>query len=405
MKGRPFFRLAILASLLLCAGIAVPVAATDVTYTGQKILISGPGLYVLKNDIVNSAQTECIEIAASDVVFDGGGHLVDGMGTDNTIGIYVGTTPGARNVTVRNVRVRDWGYGVYLDGAVNSRIESSALQDNLFCGAMLYRNAAGNTVAGCNVTGNAFGIILSDGAADCTVSENRVEGNEFGLYLYGSDRVTVTRNVIAASTETGLQYTLCGGGTVYDNLFDNTVNVVFTGEPVGANAWSVAPRDRPERRGRPLDWRQLLGTARRHGLLGGHRRRRQRRLRRRPPRDRPAERRRAPARPVGRLRPGDDPDARAARDSPPDDPDPHDARRGDGPRRRRGADGHGRRREVRRCQRQRPGRFRRRRPLLQPDGLDCGERTGPALRLQPQRPDRLRRCRRPLQRFMTRPTG
>ncbi len=48
MKGRPFFRIAILASLLLCAGIAVPVAATDVTYAGQKILITSPGLYVLK---------------------------------------------------------------------------------------------------------------------------------------------------------------------------------------------------------------------------------------------------------------------------------------------------------------------------------------------------------------------
>ncbi len=163
------------------------------------------------------------------------------MGTENTMGIYVGATPGARNVTVRNVRVRDWGCGVYFDGAVNSTIESSALQDNLFCGAMLYRDAAGNTVAGCNVTGNGYGILLN-GAADCAVSDNRIETNECGLYLYDSDRVTVTRNVIAASTESGLQHSLCGGGTVYDNRFDNAVNVVFTGEPLTANAWSVTPR-------------------------------------------------------------------------------------------------------------------------------------------------------------------
>ncbi|MEN6343088.1 MAG: NosD domain-containing protein [Methanospirillum sp.] len=251
MKGWPFFRLALLAALLLFSSNAVPVAATDVTYAGQAITIASPGSYVLTNDIVNSGQLTCIEIRASDVVFDGAGHLIDGKDIEGSTGISVYAPEGARNVTVRDVRIRDWDRGIYLDGAVNSSIESSVLENNLFCGAVLYRNATGNSVRGCTITGNGYGLVLSDGAADCVVSDSRIESNECGLYLYDSDGVTVTRNVIANSTDIGLQVHLSGSGTFYDNRFGNTVNVAVASEPVRANAWSVAPRDGPNIVGGP----------------------------------------------------------------------------------------------------------------------------------------------------------
>lgn len=245
----PLLRLALLAALLFC--IAVPVAATDVTYTGQTITITSPGSYVLSNDIVNSGQLTCIEIRAPDVVFDGAGHLIDGKGIEGSIGISVNGPEGTRNVTVRNVRIREWDYGVDLHGVVNSSIESSVLQNNLFCGAVLYRNATGNTIRACTITGNVYGLVLSDGAADCVVSDNRIESNECGLYLYASDGVTVTRNVIANSTDTGLQLQLSGSGTFYDNRFGNIVNAAVAGEPVRANAWSVTPRGGPNIVGGP----------------------------------------------------------------------------------------------------------------------------------------------------------
>ena len=43
MKGWTSLPIALLAALLLIAGIAVPVAATDVTSSGQKITIASPG--------------------------------------------------------------------------------------------------------------------------------------------------------------------------------------------------------------------------------------------------------------------------------------------------------------------------------------------------------------------------
>ncbi len=252
MKGRPFICIAILASLLLFFGFAVPVTATDVTYTGQAITITSPGSYVLKNDITDSTLVTCIEIRASNVVVDGGGHLVDGTGTGDSIGISVRNPEGVRNVTIRNIRVRDWERGVSLEGAVDSSVESSVLEGNLFCGAVFYLNATGNTLAGCTVTGNGYGLVLSAGASDCAVRDNRIENNECGLYLYDSDGVTVTKNIVAGNWDCGVCYYLSGGGSVYDNRFDNSRNVVFDGEPIAANAWSVEPRNGLNIAGGPL---------------------------------------------------------------------------------------------------------------------------------------------------------
>ncbi|NLX49443.1 MAG: hypothetical protein GXY82_06145 [Methanospirillum sp.] len=265
MKGRPFLRVASLVLLLILSGTAVPGAATtELSYAGRTITISSPGSYVLTHDIAESSLATCIEIRASNVVFDGGGHLVDGTGTGGSIGISVPGPAAGRNVTIRNVRVRDWDYGVHLHGARDSRIESCVLSDNLFGGAVLYLDATGNTVAGCTITGNGYGVVLSSGASGCAVSGSRITGNECGVYLHASDGATLAHNIIAANTEAGLRYCLSGRSTVYDNRFDNTLNVDFTGEPLEAHTCSVEPRNGPNIVGGPRIggnyWAQPDGT-------------------------------------------------------------------------------------------------------------------------------------------------
>ena len=74
-----------------------------------------------------------------------------------------------------------------------------------------------------------------------------------------SDGVTVSRNVIAASTDSGIQFQLSGSGTFYDNRFANALNVAVAGEPVEANAWSVTPRSGPNIVGGPSIGGNLWG--------------------------------------------------------------------------------------------------------------------------------------------------
>ena len=82
------FSASVVGILLLCC-VAVSATATNVTYTGEKITITQPGTYILTNDITNSSKLICIEIQASNVVFDGAGHVIDGTDAENSAGIYV----------------------------------------------------------------------------------------------------------------------------------------------------------------------------------------------------------------------------------------------------------------------------------------------------------------------------
>jgi parallel beta-helix repeat protein len=228
--------------VVVLAVAATPAAATDVTYSGQKIVISQPGTYVLKNDITNSNQMICIEIQASNVVFDGGGHLIDGVDAESSAGIYVhGPSSAVSGVTIKNVRMQDWYYGIYLHEAKSSRIEASTLSSNAFTGAVVYKNAVGNTVTGCTITGNSYGLVFSDGAANGVVSNNEINQNERGLYVYLSDGIAVTGNRLANNINNGIQLHTSGGGSIYNNRLNNNLNVAFLGEPFKANAWSVTP--------------------------------------------------------------------------------------------------------------------------------------------------------------------
>ncbi len=221
-------------------------AGTNVTYTGQKIVIGQPGAYVLTNDITDCTLPTCIEIRASNVVFDGFGHLIDGVDTSQSTGIYVhGPTSVVSNVTIRDVRVRDWWHGIYLHGAGNSRVEACTLSSNAFTGVIAYSNAVGNTITGSTVTGNDYGVMFTDGSANGTVSDNQIAQNNRGLYVYLSDGIAVNGNGITENSNTGLELYLSGGGTIHNNRFNNTLNVAFTGEPFKVNAWSVTPRTGP----------------------------------------------------------------------------------------------------------------------------------------------------------------
>ena len=137
--------------------------------------------------------------------------------------------------------MQDWYYGVYLYEAKNSRIESSTLSSNAFTGAVLYKNAVGNTVTGNTISGNNYGVIFSDGSANGVVTNNVIKQNDRGLYVYLSDGTTVTGNTITGNINTGLQLHTSGGGSIYNNKLNNNLNVAFYGEPFKANTWSVTP--------------------------------------------------------------------------------------------------------------------------------------------------------------------
>jgi len=108
-----------LALSVLATGLAPVEAATPSTITGCTT-IDSPGTYVLEDDIEDGSVAfgeSCIVITASDVVLDGNGYAVAGPGGEFTDGVVVPSDATARNVTVRNLRVRNWTNGIVVSGA------------------------------------------------------------------------------------------------------------------------------------------------------------------------------------------------------------------------------------------------------------------------------------------------
>ena len=130
----------------------VPTSVNQVTGPGY---ITTPGIYYLQNDILADPSGTSIQITSGNVVFDGMGHTVQGLGSGGTTGILVTKA----NVTVRNVTVTDWYYGIS------------------------YQNTQYGTIDGVNASSNAFGSYLHS-TNDMTLTNSRVTGNsQSGIYL------------------------------------------------------------------------------------------------------------------------------------------------------------------------------------------------------------------------------
>ncbi len=157
--------------------------------------ITQPGYYYLANDIINSTAEVCVLINASDVVLDGRGYTIDGVDdtTNKTKGIYVIETPDVKghvNVTVKNVTVSDWKYGILLQ--------------------------------------------LSNESAIINV---KALSNEYGIYTPGSNNNTIANSSIAGN-DIGIWLNMASGNLIYNNLFNNTQNFDLT--LVGTNSWNTS---------------------------------------------------------------------------------------------------------------------------------------------------------------------
>ncbi|MEJ2236276.1 MAG: right-handed parallel beta-helix repeat-containing protein, partial [Syntrophobacterales bacterium] len=256
-------------------------------------VIDTPGTYTLTGSIINSSDTNCIEITSSYVTLDGNGRQIDGVDTEGTHGIHVyHKYLTLTYVTIRNLKVTDWDVGIYFQNINVSTIEASTVESNQSSGVHLY-GSDNNTITNSTInTNNIFGIFLNAGSNNNTISENTVNGqgqgiqvgkdastadsniirdnniggnktgidvensdsltiedntftyNWYGIFLYGTTDSTITRNVI---TDSGYKNQYAGiflyfsqKNLIFDNLFDNYQNVDFSQYPeLYGNTWNI----------------------------------------------------------------------------------------------------------------------------------------------------------------------
>jgi parallel beta-helix repeat protein len=257
---------AVLAAVVVLNAGALASGSTPQGTIGSEIdsctTIDEPGTYTLTADIENATADTCIDVRASGVVLDGNGHTIDGGPNGSDAEAFLdatfenGTSPvaprwanhgvavrggtGATNVTVRDLHVSNWTYGVaYLDteaGVVENvmgthngeaidvfRSRNVSVRDATVIAnvdGVVFDRSTASELADSNASGNALdGVGLYD-ATDVTVV--RVESGSNGLagiYLQDGANNTLASNELANNSEAGVRIV---NGTAND-LTANTI--------------------------------------------------------------------------------------------------------------------------------------------------------------------------------------
>lgn len=214
--------------------------------------IDEPGEYVLGADVTDSETGTCIRVRSDDVVLDGAGHTIDGVGAFGTAGVVVEPRENGplSNVTVRNVIVTDWDDGIrYVrvdDGAVagtttadnrvglsllnarNNTLADNLARSNRLRGIALFEESANNTLANNTARGNGFGIYLVEpGARNNTLVGNAASGNEFGIVLVDAHDNALADNTANENRIAGIWLTAARNNTLARNSVSNRFYGIF----------------------------------------------------------------------------------------------------------------------------------------------------------------------------------
>jgi len=259
------------------------------TFNIQPVKASGT-IYVGSDYTFTSNIFESIVVTADNIIIDGNGYILQGTGSGTGIDLSYRS-----NVTIKNVNINGFVWGIYLWHSSNNtisgnqitcniqgvRIESSS--NNIVSGNDIVINSIGvrfwdasnNTISGNIIANVYFGIILSPSCDNNTIFGNDVKSDRSGITLLMSSNNTVYGNKITNSdrgimieespsnivsgnnitgNEIGIWLIVASNNTFYHNLISNTqqvydyswdhpphspsINAWDNGYPSGGNYWS-----------------------------------------------------------------------------------------------------------------------------------------------------------------------
>ncbi|VVB89983.1 Periplasmic copper-binding protein (NosD) [uncultured archaeon] len=207
------------------AGATIPISSCTT--------ISSPGEYVLEINIINSSESTCINIISNDVILDGAGNSIDGVDTGN-YGVYVHDPMSAlTNVTIKNLRVTDWNYGIYYETASGSIINNIA--DSNYYGIYLF-NSSNNRLVNNTAILNTHGINLFFRSNNNVLINNTAFLNNDGIYIGYSDKNLLINNVAGRNRLNGLSG---GGGITLDSSYQSILsgNIVTSNDASGISLY------------------------------------------------------------------------------------------------------------------------------------------------------------------------
>jgi len=171
--------------------------------SGVNITSSDNVTYTFTDDINAS-----IVVQRSNITIDGIGHTLDGLSGAILEGLNL---TGVSNVTIKNVNVVGFGYGIYLQSSTLNIISGNNItfnEGNIYLG-----NSSDNMITGNTITDGAEAVQLY-ASSNNTISDNSMMHNNRGVWLRsGSTENMIHGNNITDNSE----------GISVDNSSNNTI--------------------------------------------------------------------------------------------------------------------------------------------------------------------------------------
>ena len=189
---------------------------------------------------------DSIIVERDNIVVDGAGYTL--QGTVYEIGISM---TWRSNVTIKNMEIKAFGCGIYLDCSSNSiisgnnitannyysigldsssnnSVSGNKLTANNLYGICLYSSSNKNSITGNNITANTDDGIILTSSNNNSISGNNIADNGNGIYLgFSSNNNSISGNNIM-NNECGIYIIRTSNNTFYhNNIINNTQQVDF----------------------------------------------------------------------------------------------------------------------------------------------------------------------------------
>ena len=155
-----------------------------------------------------------IIILRNNIVVDGAGHTIEGSNTTFSKGVRLFTRT---NITLKNLNIRNFHFGIVLDRSSNNTIINNNIENNwvgIFLGYSSYNTIANNTIT----ENNDLGIELYYSSYNM-VTNNNVGNNLIGIYIWWSSSYnTIANNTFTGSMEDGISLNDSPYNTITDNM-------------------------------------------------------------------------------------------------------------------------------------------------------------------------------------------
>ena len=202
-----------------------PVKASGTIYIRADGSIDPPTANITTTDNVTYYFTSdingCIIIERDNIVVDGAGYCLRGTGVERGIDLS-----GRINVLIRNMEIREFHTGVYLNGAsLNTIYENNITACNGY-GILFYESSFENYVLENNITNNPTGVETHFSSSYTVISGNNIKENGIGIRLW-SEYNEVSENNLTDNKQYGvLLYWSSGNIISRNNITDNNNGIL-----------------------------------------------------------------------------------------------------------------------------------------------------------------------------------